>query len=550
MYNFKIRRLSRRGPISLLFTLVAFAFASNPAACLGANPFITSIYTADPSAHVWSDGRLYVYPSHDMDPAVGCNNMDRYHVFSTADMVNWRDEGEVVQASGVPWSFGPWKFMWAPDCAYKNGTYYFYFPHPSDTSDAGWGSSWKIGVATSIEPAKGFTNVGYIPGLGGDGMIDPAVFEDTDGQFYIYEGGGGNCAGAKLKPNMVEIDGPVQTMTNLVDFHEATWVFKRNNIYYLTYADNFVTNNAQHNRMRYATSTQPLGPWTYQGVYLDVTDCDTTHGSVVEYKGQWYQFYHNHAISGTGILRSMCVDLLTFDANGNINMVVQTTTGPPSVGPAPAPATNTITYGVTNATVMVASVVSDSAAWGGKCVQNLHLTGSYVEFDDVDGGTGGEATIDIGFANGSTLSKLDMTVNGSDYSYLNTLPTGGWSTFTGDSTLTVPLQPGKTNVIRLTGGNGGVNPDYLKVTPLPPNPWNAQIASDAGLGVRTNRFGFNVMGDNWACVVETCTNLANPVWTPVVTNLIVGGVTNPSESYFSDPQWTNSPGRYYRLRTP
>jgi hypothetical protein len=68
--------------------------------------------------------------------------------------------------------------------------------------------------------------------------------------------------------------------------------------------------------------------------------------------------------------------------------------------------------------------------------------------------------------------------------------------------------------------------------------------------VRTNRFGFNVMGDNWACVVETCTNLANPVWTPLVTNVIVGGVTNPSESYFSDPRWTNFPGRYYRLRTP
>ena len=69
--------------------------------CLAGNPFITSVYTADPSAHVWSDGRLYVYPSHDMDPPRGCDLMDRYHVFSTENMANWRDEGEILRPIGV-----------------------------------------------------------------------------------------------------------------------------------------------------------------------------------------------------------------------------------------------------------------------------------------------------------------------------------------------------------------------------------------------------------------------------------------------------------------
>src|SRR5215470_15017375 len=78
-----------------------------------ANPFITSIYTADPSAHVWADGRLYVYPSHDIDPARGCDLMDRYHVFSTDDMVNWRDEGEILNASQVAWGRKEGGFMWA-----------------------------------------------------------------------------------------------------------------------------------------------------------------------------------------------------------------------------------------------------------------------------------------------------------------------------------------------------------------------------------------------------------------------------------------------------
>ena len=147
---------------------------------LAPNPFIRHMYTADPSAHVWADGRLYVYASHDIDPPQGCDLMDRYHVFSTDDMVHWKDHGEILNASQVPWGRKEGGFMWAPDCAYKNDTYYFYFPHPSDTYT---NNSWKIGVATSKEPAANFTVQGYIEGM--DPMIDPCVFTDDDGQ-VIY----------------------------------------------------------------------------------------------------------------------------------------------------------------------------------------------------------------------------------------------------------------------------------------------------------------------------------------------------------------------------
>src|SRR5246127_3476887 len=99
------------------------------------NPFVTDMYTADPSAHVWADGRLYVYPSHDVAPPRGCDLMDKYHVYSTDDMVHWKDHGVILQASDVSWGRPEGGFMWAPDCAYKNGVYYFYFPHPS-------GSNW------------------------------------------------------------------------------------------------------------------------------------------------------------------------------------------------------------------------------------------------------------------------------------------------------------------------------------------------------------------------------------------------------------------------
>ena len=282
------------------------------------NPFVTHMYTADPSAHVWADGRLYVYPSHDIEPPRGCDLMDQYHVFSTDDMINWTDHGEILRASQVPFGRPEGGFMWAPDCAFKNGTYYFYFPHPSGTE---WNTTWKIGVATSSKPASGFTVQGYIPGL--DALIDPCVFVDDDGKAYFYQGGGGTCKGGRLKENMMEIDGSMQTMSGLVDFHEAAWVHKRNGTYYLSYSDNHDEGNL-HNRMRYATSTSPLGPWTYRGIYMDPTDSYTNHGSIVEYKGQWYAFYHNSSKSKHDWLRSICVDKLSYTDNGLIKKVVQT----------------------------------------------------------------------------------------------------------------------------------------------------------------------------------------------------------------------------------
>ncbi|MBN2639536.1 MAG: family 43 glycosylhydrolase [Bacteroidales bacterium] len=281
------------------------------------NPIIRHIYTADPSAHVWKDGRLYIYPSHDIDPPKGCDRMDRYHVFSTKDMVKWKDHGEILSAEQISWGRAEGGFMWAPDCAYKNKTYYFYFPHPSGSN---WNNTWKIGVATSKKPASDFKEVGYIKGVGGFAMIDPCVFIDDDGQAYLFYGGGRKCQGGKLKDNMLEIDGEMKDMGGLEDFHEAAWVFKRKGIYYLVYSDL----KKKANQLRYASSTTPLGPWKYKGILLESTNCDTSHGSVVEYKGQWYLFYHNSAISGRGNLRSVCFDKITFNEDGTMNTVIQT----------------------------------------------------------------------------------------------------------------------------------------------------------------------------------------------------------------------------------
>lgn len=290
-----------------------------------ANPIFENIYTADPSAHTWEDGRLYVYPSHDIAPPRGCDLMDKYHVFSTDDMIKWIDHGEILAAKDVPWGRPEGGFMWAPDCAYKNDTYYFYFPHPGDSN---WNESWKIGVATSKKPASGFVCKEYIPGLGGHSMIDPAVFIDDGGQAYIVYGGGSKCQIGKLKENMMEIDGEMKEISSqLHDYHEGPMLFKRNNIYYLIYADNYIDTsiNQSRNRMHYSMAKNPMGPYSYGGIILDTQSSDTSHGSVVEFKGEWYLFYHNADLSG-GItnLRSVCVDKVHFNPDSTIQTVKQT----------------------------------------------------------------------------------------------------------------------------------------------------------------------------------------------------------------------------------
>jgi hypothetical protein len=87
--------------------------------------------------------------------------------------------------------------------------------------------------------------------------------------------------------------------------------------------------------------------------------------------------------------------------------------------------------------------------------------------------------------------------------------------------------------------------NLLYVSGLPTALWLPQVqANSASFGIQANQFGFNI---NWASgmtvVVEACADLANPVWTPLGTNILASG-----SIYFSDPQWTNYSSRFYRIR--
>ncbi|WP_282055820.1 family 43 glycosylhydrolase [Maribacter luteus] len=283
------------------------------------NPFITHMYTADPSARVF-DNRLYVYPSHDKDSATWWD-MEDYHVFSTTDMKNWKDHGKVLDLADITWAE---KYAWAPDCVERNGKYYFYFPT----------DQFHIGVAVSDKPYGPFKDELRKPlisknskGVVSDrDFIDPAAFIDDDGQAYLFMGQ--NTVNAiKLNEDMMSYDGEVHIIEGANFFFEAAWVHKYQGIYYLSYSGK--------KQIHYAMSDNILGPYKYQGVILDTVNSGTNHHSITEYKGKWYLFYHNADLAykkfGNSLpknilqkRRSICVDYLEYNNDGTIKPVKQT----------------------------------------------------------------------------------------------------------------------------------------------------------------------------------------------------------------------------------
>jgi hypothetical protein len=303
----------------LLFIQSANTFAQNP--------LIRNMYSADPSARVFGDS-VYVYPSHDILATPGHGRegwfcMEDYHVFSSTNLTDWKDDGVVVSQYNVPWAKPDAYSMWAPDCIFRNGKYYFYFPTaPEDTSS--YGRGFAIGVAVADKPSGPFVPQSIpIEGVHG---IDPNVFIDKDGQAYLYYAQG-NLYVAKLKENMLELDSEPTIIQNLPDkgLKEGPYLFERKGIYYLTYPH--VAGKTE--QLEYATAKSPLGPFKVTGVIMDETpECWTNHQSMIAFKGQWYLFYHHNDYSPQfDKARSIRADSLFFNDDGTIRKVIPTLRG-------------------------------------------------------------------------------------------------------------------------------------------------------------------------------------------------------------------------------
>jgi beta-xylosidase len=259
--------------------------------------------------------------------------MADYHVYSSDNLIDWVDHGMILDQKEVPWGNPTAYSMWAPCCIEKDGKYYFYFPNASKTG------GFTVGVAIADHPEGPYEVVPEpIEGIGG---IDPCVLKASDGNHYIFWGAG-RCA--KLADNMIELaeDNPVETMkwgnremknigVNCLSGlpsrqAEGPFAFERNGYYYLTYP--YVREDTEV--LGYAMSKNPMGPYEYKGLIMEEHEngCWTNHHSIIEFKGQWYLFYHHNDYSPDfDKNRSMRVDSLFFNEDGTIALVKPTERG-------------------------------------------------------------------------------------------------------------------------------------------------------------------------------------------------------------------------------
>lgn len=291
-----------------------FRFKSN------GNPIVTHKYTADPATMVEGD-TLWLYTGHDFAGGQKGYKMKDWCVFSTTDLVNWTEYPTPLEIADFSWD--KTGAAYASHVVSRNGKYYWYI----STNGSG------IGVAVSDRPEGPFKDVLGKPLLTNDNCIgadhfwvciDPAVFIDDNGQAWIFWGNK-ICYYAKLKENMLEIDGEVKTIDFPgFNFTEAPWIHKYNKKHYLIYATEFPE------KIAYAMADNIEGPYQYKGILTEVAgNSNTTHPATVEFKGQWYFFYHNGALNpkGGSYSRSVCAEYMEHQRDGSIKKIEMSTMG-------------------------------------------------------------------------------------------------------------------------------------------------------------------------------------------------------------------------------
>jgi len=305
---------------TLLFAVVSLV-------CKAQNPIIQTKYTADPAPMVYHD-TVFLYTSHDEDdapPGQGKFLMRNWLCYTSTDMVNWTDHGEVASLKSFKWAdkaITGWggfdNGAWAPQVVERNGKFYMYCPVQGR----------GIGVLVADHPYGPFKDPIGSPLIGAKyDSIDPTVLIDDDGQAYLYWGNP-NLWYAKLNKDMISLAGEITKDSSVAKhagqpdpFHyqEGPWAYKRNGRYYMAYASTCCPEG-----IGYAMSNSPMGPWAYKGYIMKPNKLSTgNHPGIIDFKGKSYVFGFNYRLNFMQTeqhheRRSVCVAEIKYNADGTI----------------------------------------------------------------------------------------------------------------------------------------------------------------------------------------------------------------------------------------
>lgn len=370
--------LSKERKLSITYNDITQVYTIMPAS-IAYNAVLPGQY-GDPDID-YIDGKYWMFPTTD---GYDWWNSTQFHAFSSPDLINWTDEGVVLDvadknpglnAKGVQIASCLWSNInaWAPSVEAKNGKCYLYFCGNYTLTDR-----MAIGVAVADNPAGPykvndmpliystvpgdqsqlpevaqsnnlFVNDGYqlsVDDITFKGQtIDPSIFTDDDGTSYILFGNG-TPAYFKLNADMVSVDPNSYKRVNkgkgLDNYCESIYCIKRNGIYHFTWSCNGTDD--ERYLVGYGTATSFSGDVTYQGTLLreneEIGALCTAHQSLVYRKDidkcyiAYHRFYTPLGIyqDQYGKHREACVDEVTFDANGIMRPVTATMQG---VAPKP-----------------------------------------------------------------------------------------------------------------------------------------------------------------------------------------------------------------------
>lgn len=290
-----------------------------------ANPVITTMFTADPAALVYRDS-LFLFTGHDEQTTGKTFLMRDWHVFSTENMVDYKDYGAVLSPSMFTWSSGN---AFAGHAVEYQGKFYWFVALTHKTIKVGEG--FAIGVAVADHPAgpwKDAIGSALITDNTPNSIelnIDPAIYIEGQ-ERWLYWGSWSAARRVKLTSDLLHIDGAVQTVTT-AGFFEAPWVHKFNGNYYLSYASGYPSTT------NYAMSTSLSGPWAAKGVINALqTNSETNHQAIIQFRGHWFFIYHQGNLTNGGTYkRAVNLEYLYYKSDGSIVPIIRTNAGISSV---------------------------------------------------------------------------------------------------------------------------------------------------------------------------------------------------------------------------
>lgn len=412
------------------------------------NPIIQTKFTADPAPMVWND-TVFLYTTRDNDNATahGGFQMTDWMLYTSTDMVNWRDRGIVATLKNFTW--GPQtNGAWAPQTIQRNGKFYMYAPLHGK----------GIGVLVADSPYGPFKDPLGKALISADPWkyIDPSPFIDADGQAYLYFGNP-DAWWVKLNPDMISVSGAINLVPRLKTYQEGPWIYKRNNLYYLAFASTCCPEG-----IGYATGPGPTGPWTYKGSIMDGNSQSSgNHPGIIDFKGKSYVFGFNYALHFSLVTdhrerRSICLAELKYNADGTIPKLPWWGGSMPS-GPGVSAVDSLNPYVQTEAETMAWSqgVKTEASSEGGMDLTSLE-NGDYIKLKSVDFAEGA-SSFDARVASATSGGNIEIRLDKIDGTLVGTCAvpgTGGWQTWSTKSCQVTGAKGVHDLFLKFTGGSG------------------------------------------------------------------------------------------------